>query len=194
MHLDDATLNEFLDRRLTRASLRQARDHLKSCAGCRTRLAALEDLTASLQALPEVRLSHDLVHPVLARVRRRSAPRLLTWVTGLETLAGAALIATIWPRLEAALATVAAQLVPPTLAPWAESLVGSWGSNWAQWMADFRVMQVAADLWLRRLTAGSAMTWPLVFTVGAAALVLGALGNGVLLRLPARRARASRSV
>ncbi|HSB91290.1 MAG TPA: hypothetical protein VLD63_14845 [Anaerolineales bacterium] len=188
MHLDDATLNEFLDRRLTRGSDRQARDHLKSCAACRTRLAALEDLTASLQALPEVRLTRDLVHPVLARVRRRSAPRLLTWMTALEALAGASLIATIWPRLEADLATVAALLVPPTLVPWAETLVGSWDSNWPQWLADIRVLQSAADMWLRSLTAGSAMSWPFVLTVGAAALVLGALGNGVLLRFPARRA------
>jgi hypothetical protein len=188
MHLDDATLNEFLDRRLTRGSDRQVRDHLTACAACRKRLAALEDLTASLQALPEVRLTHDLVHPVLARVRPRPAPRLLTWMTALETLAGAALIATIWPRLEAALATVAAQLVPPTLSPWVETLVGGWDTNWAQWLADIRVLQGAADLWLRGLTAGSAMTWPLVLTLGAAALVLGALGNGVLLRFPARRA------
>jgi len=188
MHLDDSTLNEFLDRRLTRASDRQAREHLKACAACRTRLAALEELTVSLQALPDVRLPHDLVHPVLARVRPRSTSKWLTWLTALEALGGAALIATIWPRLEAALATYAAQLVPPTLAPWAATLVGSWDSNWAQWLADICVLQASADLWLRSLTAGSVMTWPLVLTVGAAALVLGALGNGVLLRFPARRA------
>jgi len=187
MHLDDSILNEYVDGRLSAAADRQARKHLGTCPVCRARLVRLETLTESLEALPEVPLTRDLVRPVLARLAPRPGPRWLGWMTALEAVGGTALAAYVWPRLAEWMAPFAQQLAPAASVLWSETLTKAWDSGWSQLVVDVRSLEYAADLWLRSLSAGSVWTWPFILSLGVAALVVGALGNGVLLRLPVRR-------
>ena len=120
MHLDEATLNEYLDRRLTAASDRRARHHLGACAECRARLSQLKALNESLETLPEIPLARDLVRPVMARLASRPAPRLLSWLTAVEAVGGTALAAYIWPRLAEWAAPFTQQLGPAAFTLWSE--------------------------------------------------------------------------
>jgi len=188
MHLDDSTLNEYLDGRLEAEPARQVRQHVRVCQDCRRRRDQLQSLTASLAMLAETPLRRDLVRPVLARLRPKPAPAFLGWVTGLEAVGGTALATYLWPRLAEAVTPILNTVVPAAVTLWSSTVVSSLESVGAEMALEIRSLAYASDLWLRLLTIRSGLTWPLVFALGTAALILGVLGNGVLLRSPLRRA------
>jgi anti-sigma factor RsiW len=187
MHLDDSSLNEYLDGRLEAEPARQARQHLSVCQECRARRDRLQSLTASLAMLAEVPLRRDLVRPVLARLGPKPAPAFLGWVTGFEAVGATALATYLWPRLAEAVTPVVNTVVPAAATLWSATVVSGLEDVWAQLALEIRSLAYASDLWLRPLTIGSGTTWPLVLALGTVAFLLGVLGNGVLLRSPLRR-------
>ena len=187
MHLDDSTLNEYLDGRLEGEPARQARQHLRVCQDCRSRRDQLQSLTASLAMLAESPLRRDLVRPVLARLWPKPAPAFLGWVTGFEAIGATALATYLWPRLAEAVTPIVNTVVPAAVTLWSSTAVSGLDDVWAQLALDIRSLAYASDLWLRPLAIRAAPTWPLVLALGTAAFLLGVLGNGVLLRSPLRR-------
>ncbi len=194
MHLDDTRLNEYLDGRLEVAAGQRVRQHLRVCATCRGRLAEIRRLTLALRELPEAALSRDLSAPVLARLRPSAARRLLNWLTLLEALGTTGLVTFFWPRVAEFLAPVASGPTLAALTLWVES-----GRAWldgllSQLSLTVADLAAAIDAWSRSPSPGTGLTMPFVAALGVAALALGVLGNGVLLRaLPARPSTTSRS-
>ncbi len=74
IHLDEASLNEYLDSALEPARRADVDSHLAACPTCADRLAQLRGLFTSLDALPRegARLERDLVSPVLALIQKRA--------------------------------------------------------------------------------------------------------------------------
>src|SRR5688500_14181284 len=58
MHLTDEQLNEYLDHETNEHA--QIELHLSTCEECSARLAALQDLFAEIESLPELELSRDV--------------------------------------------------------------------------------------------------------------------------------------
>ena len=188
MHLDDSTLNEYLDGRLEAEPARQVRQHVRVCQDCRRRRDQLQSLTASLAVLAETPLRRDLVRPVLARLGPKPTPAFLGWVTGLEAVGATALATYLWPRLAEMVTPIVNTLVPAAVTLWSSTVVGGLEGVGSQLALEIHSLAYAYDLWLRPLTLRSGPTWPLVLALGTAAFLLGVLGNGVLLRSPLRRA------
>ena len=188
MHLDDSTLNEYLDRRLEAEPARQVRQHLRVCQDCRSRRDQLQSLTASLAMLAETPLRRDLVRPVLARLEPRPAPAFLGWVTAFEAVGATALATYLWPRLAETVAPIVNTVMPAAVTLWSSTVVSALEGIGSQLALEIRSLAYASDLWLRPLTLHSSLTWPIVLALGTTALILGVLGNGVLLRSPLRRA------
>jgi len=110
IHIDDAVLNEFLDRELDTAMQKQVKDHLVSCEDCRERLAEMEGLFAELADLPDVPLMVDLSRQVVARLsaefKPRPIPRWTFPIIGLQLLVLLAVAIWLWPSVEPDLVVV----------------------------------------------------------------------------------------
>ena len=78
-HLDDFTLNEYLDHAMEESVCAEAESHLKTCADCRARFEELQMLFIELDDLPETYLAHDLTPGILARLLRKE-PARTTWI------------------------------------------------------------------------------------------------------------------
>ena len=79
-HLDDFTLNEYLDFALDESARAEAATHLQACADCRARLEELQMLFTELEDLPEAHLEHDLTPGILVRLPRKEPARTTrTW-------------------------------------------------------------------------------------------------------------------
>ncbi len=73
-HITDSQLNEYLDQVLDEALREQCDLHFASCADCRTRLEELNGLYADLAGLHEIELPQDLTASVLDRLPQPSIP------------------------------------------------------------------------------------------------------------------------
>lgn len=116
-HIDDALLNEYLDRQLDTAVLAQVEEHLTTCAACQARLEEMERLFVGLADLPEVPLMVDLSQQVVARIsaefKPRPIPRWTFPIIGLQMLAVLALVIWLWPSIQPELAGIG-RTVPQT--------------------------------------------------------------------------------
>ena len=84
-HLDDFTLNEFLDHTLDESVHADAEIHLQTCADCRARLEELQILLGELEDLSEVHLEHDLTPTILARLPRKEPVSAWTRAFAVQT-------------------------------------------------------------------------------------------------------------
>jgi anti-sigma factor RsiW len=71
MHLDEVTLNEYLDSALAPEQRTAVESHLAQCPDCTTRLNGLRALFAELETLPEASPRRDLSPAVITVLRRR---------------------------------------------------------------------------------------------------------------------------
>lgn len=88
-HLDEAVLNEYLDKALEQPARRAVEAHLDICPHCRTRLDDLGVVFHSLSLLAEKPLAHDLTSGILDRLPGPALP--LGWKLALALQAGVAL-------------------------------------------------------------------------------------------------------
>lgn len=81
-HIDDFTLNEFLDNALAATQQRQVADHLAQCAACRARMAELRSLFTHferlvaqevLEAAPSLNFAANVVAALTPRPPERSS-------------------------------------------------------------------------------------------------------------------------
>jgi anti-sigma factor RsiW len=99
-HLDDVTLNEYLDAALPADRMAAAETHLAGCRDCAARLSEQRALFAALEALPDEPLARDLSADVLARLRQARSPhwnitRLARAVFAFQALSALILLLTI---------------------------------------------------------------------------------------------------
>lgn len=177
-HLDEQTLNLFLDGALDAAERQRAELHLAVCADCRVALADWHALFAALDALaPAVAPARApaFTDGVLRRLGRRR--RLWPWTAAQGALALGLLL---WLR--------------PQLSGWARGAQGwladglqvMWGwlaaltagvAAWAGWLAD-GLTAAAGELNLSLAFSASLFQWAVLL---GAALLLWLLGHRLLL-------------
>ena len=100
-HLDDFTLNEYLDHALDESARAEAEMHLRTCPACRTQLEELQMLFAELEDLPEAHLEHDLAPAVLAHLPRRNIVNLQKWTRAFAAQLGVAVGFMFWLVMQA---------------------------------------------------------------------------------------------
>lgn len=98
-HLDDFTLNEYLDHALDERARRAAAAHLGGCPACRAKLDAFQSVFTELDALPETHLEHDLAPAILARLPRKTPVRI--WTRTFAAQVGAAIGMLFWLMMQA---------------------------------------------------------------------------------------------
>lgn len=188
-HLDEITLNEWLDDALPALEHTAAAAHLAACPHCAGRLAELRAVLARLDSLPEAPLARDLAPAVLSRLPARPAPSAPAfaggwpWALALQAALAAALLLIAAPAAEVPpIAAAAADLQ----AGGAQALAGWWAAFIAQAQADLAQViagggQLAADA---RALAAPLSQWPeAAWSAGLAALgLLWLAGNGLALR------------
>ncbi len=132
-HLNDDTLQLYLDGALSAADRGRVEAHLATCASCRVELDALQQLYTALDELAPAP-SHSLVPGVLAqlRPRRREKPFVLRAALILQGVTVVALLAWGWRWLAGYAAELSSLLSAGTL-----HRVGTDISGWAtaQWLA-----------------------------------------------------------
>jgi hypothetical protein len=99
-HLEQALLNEYLDRSLEPGQQEIVERHLQGCEECRARLSELSELFAAIEALPESSLERDLSAAVLSKISSEPAKRVSAWpklALMLQIVASAAILAISWP-------------------------------------------------------------------------------------------------
>lgn len=74
-HIDDSTINEYLDFALSATRRAEVEAHLATCPACATRLTALRALFASIAALPDSPLERDLSPAILNSIKHVPASR-----------------------------------------------------------------------------------------------------------------------
>lgn len=176
MHLNEETLNEYLDGALETVERAAAEAHLAACPQCSARLVELQTLFATLEALPAEPLTRDLSASVEAALTSPAPVRLSLPVRAVLLLQ--VLIAIIVLTLSAPI--LLANLPPFNLTQLAPTFTLDWAS----------LFEPLAQLWAQSQTFVRAATSPLteisLWMWGAALgslAVLWLVGNGAVLGL-----------
>ena len=169
-HLDELTLYEYLDGELDAAANQSISAHLANCPACQTQLARLQQLFTTLDSLPEAPLSVDLTPRVLAAIRPAVKPALPTWwrwVVVAEGIAAAVLALLLWPF-------IASLWEPVSVAFSLSEVTAPLLALWTEWQQSFTLTwPVLPPL---------ALAVPIISWLAVLGLVVGVLGNGLILR------------
>jgi len=175
MHLNEETLNEYLDGALETVERAAAEAHLAACPQCAARLAELQTLFATLEALPAEPLTRDLSAAVEAALTASTAAPLSLPMRAVLLLQ--AFIAVI-------VLALSAPVLLANLPPFNPAQLGpTFTLNWAS------LLEPLAQLWAQSQTFVRSATSPLTeislwmwgATLGSLA-VLWLVGNGAVLR------------
>lgn len=98
-HIDDSTLNEYLDHALDESKRDAAKTHLQACANCREKLDELQSVVTELDTISEVYLENDLVPSILARLPQKTPVRI--WTRAFAAQMGVALGFVFWLGMQA---------------------------------------------------------------------------------------------
>ncbi len=174
-HLDEFTLNEYLDGMLDAAAQAEAQAHLAVCGDCRAALAELQQLFTALAKVKELPLTADLSAQVLTEIAAEAEPETSAgWLRPLllgQLLAAAAMLVWLWPVIGGwlQLAGTAVQTAVSQLQPIQFSL-GTWLAGWGTAvLSQLQNARPALDL--------AANQWSLLLLL---ALALWLAGNRLL--------------
>lgn len=182
-HLDDWSLQEYLDDVLADDGRERLEVHLAECDDCAVKFASLKYLYSEMERLPDELLAHDLSARVIRSLSQKEDRKpTLQQVLAAQLAAAIIVLLASWPRITLEIGSMYSlvQLLEPLrkfadlsalgILPVREFL------NWiqAQWIATFSMP--AIDWPITGL--------PLALAVGAM-ILLWLLGNGFLLRQPA---------
>jgi anti-sigma factor RsiW len=186
-HLDDPTLNEYLDGALAPAQRSDIDAHLAACAECAARLSDLRALFATLDALPEEPLARDLTANVLAQLPTRPhivARAALRLVFAAQALLTLVLLAVAAPLVTAGLTGLEPASFSQPLSGFAAELLNSLMGAWASLQAAAQNLWSQSVAWLWQFSAPAGVSAPMLMwgLLLAAIALLWAFGNGVLLR------------
>lgn len=175
-HLTDDQLNEVLDNSILDTSTLR---HLDTCTDCRTRLEDLRSVFTTLEAIPEVQPPRDLTASILSHLpaswggmaSRRT--RTWTWLSAAQALGAFAILA--W--------FASSFVLPPEIATYQLPTFDSLLASAIQMLSSFTFETPTFEFQTTAIDLQS--TTILTFVISA--VVLWLVGNGLLLRAPARR-------
>jgi len=153
-HLDEFTLNEYLDGMLDAAARAETETRLAACGECRAAQAELQQLFTALAEVKELPLTADLSARVLAEIKPEVAAA--TWLRPLllgQLLAAAAMLVWLWPliggwlRLAGTAVQTALSHLQPIQFSWGTWLAG-WGTAVLSQLQNARpALDLAANQW-----------------------------------------------
>ena len=167
-HLTDTQLNEILDGRAESP-------HLETCEDCRARLDNLRVVFSALESLPDAKLTRDLTASILARLPQRRVSPAWRWAFIAQSLSGLALL--VWLSANVELPAQVIAYHPPTL----DSLLASFFAFTSSLSFELPTF----DFQLSTFNFQPETVTLLAVSAG----LLWLVGNGLLLRAPARRSR-----
>lgn len=177
-HLDDLTLNDYLDGLLEPEARAEADAHLTVCVACQNRYVEARALWLEIESLPDAPLSRDLSRAVMAAIKPAPIvlPLAARWAVAAQALLALALL------VAAGLSLPAEWLAVP------EAVTQSQAEINRLWQSGLASAQSLAENWAM-LTAWLSAS-ALVGVGLAAVAALWIVGNGWLLR-PALKRRLS---
>ena len=98
-HLDNSTLNVYLDHGLGGSEHDAAEAHLQTCAACREKLNELQSVFVELDTLSEVNLENNLVPAILARLPQKTS--VFVWTRVYAAQMGVVLGFMFWLGMQA---------------------------------------------------------------------------------------------
>ncbi len=136
-HLNDITLNEYLDSALDPAGHAEIESHVAACPDCAARLAELRALFAALDSLPDAPLERDLSSAVIDSIRRAklaAQPALspkLRLAIAVQALAALALIGIALPFAAQTLEFASAPQFTSQVTTFLANVTTAFNSTWA---------------------------------------------------------------
>ncbi|MCC7161207.1 MAG: zf-HC2 domain-containing protein [Anaerolineae bacterium] len=158
-HLDNPTINLYLDDALDAVARARADAHLAVCPVCAGELASLRALTTSFDAWQTEPIPHDLSVRVMQRVAQRPAPvnvsRWGAFLLAAQTLVAVGLFIWLLPILTRLLAQLTNISLPSVaLNPFPDVSV---------WIGPLGVALPSFDIWVWGLVlGGGAVVWLVV--------------------------------
>ena len=193
LHLDEATLNEYLDgalagkqRAQTEVGLSSAQaEHLAACFECKERLEALRAVFAAFDGLPELELERDLPPGVLAGLAARPLLEVSAWwklLLAFQAALGVVLLLFTWPVLSQELTTwETLRLADVTLLA-ATQLLARWQLQWQALESAALQSSQVFEQWLPQGVELPFSTWQVGVLLGLGLIAWLAV-NGRLLSL-----------
>lgn len=179
-HIDDSTLNEYLDGRLGDLERGQVTGHIAGCAPCQARLEALSGVFQSLDTLTEVQLERDLSAQIVSRIAAESrpwqAPRWLRVALLAQIVTAGALLATQLSAAQALAGGAGAALSEALATVTASLALNQFQRPLLEWAANLGSL-------LRASGPGIALSTAQWLPIIALVLLLWLVGNGLLLRI-----------
>lgn len=185
-HIDELTLNEYLDESLPEVTRQAVEAHLAMCGACQAELADLQQLFFALDSVTDAPLSTDLSVAVEAQIKKEPVASeqfsVNSWpLLIFELVAAGVLLFLLWPTVQEWLllargwpVQVAADVTWPQPVSWAE-MSTRMATLISSVQAGFDSFQTASLIEL------ATMQW--VFLLGAA-LVIWLVGNRLLFTFP----------
>ncbi len=182
-HLEEWSLQEYLDDVLVDDSRQRLEMHLAECDDCAAKFASLKSLYSEMARLPDEPLAHDLSARVIRSLTLKEGRKpTLHRVLAAQLIAAIIVLLAIWPRISLELGNrySLVQLLEPLrkfadLSAQGILLVREFFNGiHAQWMVTFSMPAIEWPI----------TGLPLALAVGAM-ILLWLLGNGFMLRDPA---------
>lgn len=172
-HISDVQLNEYLDHEADDRT--QIELHLSTCKDCSARLAALQDLFAEIESLPELELSRDLAARFVPDPNPSAKlPRSLTLTVTLQAVLAMVAIVVAAPFVMQSLSPYVAGIPAPSFA----ELFLQLPNQWAGWLDMLSTFQFPAIPEIPVIELSS--LFMMLMVIGVSLLWL--IGNGLLLR------------
>lgn len=135
-HLDEFTLNEYLDQALDEAAHHQAAVHLATCPTCQAALAELQGVFAALGQVQEMPLTADLAPRILPHLAPEQSPLWARLVLLAQAVGAAIMLGLLWSSVQETVQQTSLQLESAILQLFEQVLV-QWQAVWAWGTAVF---------------------------------------------------------
>ena len=182
-HINEFTLNEYLDDALPETERRAVESHLTTCASCQAELAELQQLFFMLDSVAEASFTVDVATAVAAQIEQESVNSKQWTVNSgvllvLEIIAAGVLLFLLWPTVQKWLlplgswqAQFMADMIWPTPISWVDMSERVTATSTGSVQAVFDQLQSAPPLDL------ATIQWAVLL---GAALVIWLAGNRLL--------------
>jgi anti-sigma factor RsiW len=179
VHLDDDTLNEYMDNNLDPSSWKAVDTHLKECANCRRRAADIRLVFQALNSVQDIAISSDISANVMSQIQdEQPAGRIPLWLVALilfQVLIILIMAIVLWPSAGDWLIQ-AGQSLPETLNGLPVQNILNQPDDLFRTLISTLVEMSGSIESPLFLSAGQ---WALVITL---ALIIWLVGNSMLLR------------
>lgn len=178
-HLDDDTLNEFIDSNLDPSSRKAVDRHLKECADCRRRVEDIWLVFRALDSVQEITIASDVSTIVMAQIQEKEpAGRIPVWLAALiffQVIVILIMTFVLWPSAGNWLIQ-ASQSLPKTLSGLPVENIMNQPADMFRTLTSTLVSAAGSIESPLFLSAGQ---WTLMISL---ALIIWLVGNSVLLR------------